>query len=100
MKRKYGWYIALLVIGLLSAGLLLAACGPEMATPTPGEKVAEVESPTSAPAGETPTATAEEESTPTQEPESSDGPAEDQDDWRVLGSPDAPVTIIEYSDFQ
>jgi protein-disulfide isomerase len=24
----------------------------------------------------------------------------DADDWHVLGSPDAPVTIVDYSDFQ
>ena len=76
MTRKYSWLLVLLVVTML-----IAACGPDMATPTPAAKPEEeVESPPTAPAG--------------------GGLPVDADDWRVLGSPDAPVTIVEYSDFQ
>ena len=51
-----------------------------------------------APVGGTPTKT--EEKAPTQEPTSAGEMPVDEDDWHVLGSPDAPVTIVEYSDFQ
>ena len=82
MRRKYGWLALLMILALF-----VAACGPEMATPTPrGEEVA----------------AAATEEVPESEPESSspgDFPV-DADDWHVLGSPDAPVTIFEYSDFQ
>jgi hypothetical protein len=37
---------------------------------------------------------------PTQEPLSSVDLPVDEDDWHVLGSPDALVTIVEYSEFQ
>ena len=95
MSRKHGWLLVLMVVALL-----VAACGPEMATPTARVASDAESSPTTAPAGETaepePSASeAEEVESPT--------PAElpvDADDWHVLGSPDAPITIIEYSDFQ
>lgn len=76
MTRKYSWLLVLLVVTML-----VAACGPDMATPTPAAKPEEeVEVQPTAPAGgELPV---------------------DADDWHALGSPDAPVTIIEYSDFQ
>jgi protein-disulfide isomerase len=76
MKRKHSW-----LLGLLVVALLVAACGPDMATPTPAAKPDEGDgSQATAPArGELPV---------------------DADDWHVLGSPDAQVTIIEYSDFQ
>ena len=86
MTRKYSWLLVLLVLTML-----VAACGPDMATPTPADKPEEeVESPPTAPAEEGPEATA---------PAGGELPV-DPDDWRVLGSPDAPVTVIEYSDFQ
>ena len=90
MKRGIGWLIVLVVVALL-----VAACGPSMATPTPGEKASE----------ESPSATAapvEETSTPQVKPsvESSTEYPVDADDWHILGSPDAPVTIVEYADFQ
>jgi protein-disulfide isomerase len=75
MSNKHGWLVLMTLVALL-----LAACGPEMATPTAG-----------APA---PTA-----SNASAVPPSGDLPV-DPDDWRALGAPDAPVTVIEYSDFQ
>jgi protein-disulfide isomerase len=97
MNKRQGWLIALLVVALL-----VAACGPQMATPTPAEKTADKEAATEAPAAETPdkAPTTVEEEKPTQEANPTAGSTVSSDDWRVLGSPDAPVTIIEYSDFQ
>lgn len=90
--RRFGWLVLLVVLALV-----LAACGPEMATPTPGgELEGSSQSPTAAPSGET--AGAEPGST-SSAPNSADLPV-DADDWHVLGSPDAAVTIVEYSDFQ
>ena len=86
MTRKYSWLLVLLVLTML-----VAACGPDMATPTPAAKPEEeVDAPPTAPAEEGPEATAP----------AADELSVDADDWRVLGSPDAPVTVIEYSDFQ
>ncbi len=93
MKQKHSWLLVLMV-----AALLVAACGPEMATPTPGEKAASTPSPTPATAGKTPTAA--QGSTPTATPMSVTDLPVDATDWRALGSPEAPVTLIEYSDFQ
>ena len=75
MTRKLNWLLALLVVTML-----IAACGPDMATPTPGAKPEE-----------------EAETQPTAPPAAESLP---DDDWRVRGSADAPVTIVEYSDFQ
>ena len=89
MSRKHGWTLVWILSAVVVA-LLVAACGPEMATSTP-RVVDDTESPpTAAPAGET------EDVKP---PDSGELPV-DADDWRVLGSPDAPITIVEYSDFQ
>ncbi len=86
MSRKHSWLITLLAVVLLAV-----ACGPEMATPTPGTKPADTSPPpTTVARGETPEA----------QPSPSDEVPEGADDWHVLGAPDAPVTIIEYSDFQ
>ena len=85
MTRKYSWLLVLLVVTML-----VAACGPDMATPTPAAKPEEADGPPTAPAEEGP-----EETAP------AGGELQlDADDRRVLGSPDAPVTVIEYSDFQ
>jgi hypothetical protein len=95
MSRKHGWLLMLVVVALL-----VAACGPEMATPTPRVMGDSESSSTAAPTGETaelePTASETEEVKPSASPELPVA----ADDWHVLGSSDAPVTIIEYSDFQ
>jgi hypothetical protein len=106
MRTKYGWLVALLAITLL-----VAACGPEMASPTPEEVVAVANTPADPateavdeePQDEEPAAAATEvQGDPTEEPESAQEPEEpvQSDDWHILGSPDAPVTIVDFSDFQ
>lgn len=91
MRKQYGWLAVLTIVALM-----VAACGPEMATPTPSETKAPVRPPTA----RSTEATAE---PPTAAPDV--GPLSyadliDAEDWHVLGSPDAPVTMVEYSDFQ
>jgi protein-disulfide isomerase len=101
MRKKYGWLMVLVAVVLL-----MVACGPQMATPTAGVKSGDKEpTPTqvarqtgavsTAPAGETASAG----TAAVQPPDYSQLPV-DANDWRTLGSPDAPVTIVEYSDFQ
>ncbi len=92
MKKTYGWLIALAVVVLLTV-----ACGPQMATPTSGAVTGDKEP--------TPVATEIAATVPAAETEEVQPPdygqlPVDADDWRALGSPDAPVTIAEYSDFQ
>lgn len=94
MAKRFSWSIALLV-----AALLIAACGSEMATPTPSAESADT-SPSATVADASPAATEEDAG---ETPESPAAPAKlpvDSDDWHVLGSPEATVTIVEYSDFQ
>lgn len=94
MRFRYAWLSVLMVLALL-----LAACGPQMATPQPGEEA----TPAAASPGEaSPTEPQTEAPTarPTAVPTEGGPAAESGDGWRVKGSADAPVTIIEYSDFQ
>jgi protein-disulfide isomerase len=95
MGKRFGWLVVLLVVALL-----VAACGPEMATPTPGTESADT-SPSATVADASPSATVEKagETSESQPAASAELPV-DEDDWHVLGSPDAPVTIVDYSDFQ
>ena len=83
MVRRHVWLFVLAV-----AALLVAACGPEMITPMVPTDAVIVES-----------TDVQEEGT-TAEPEPTADVQVDEDDWRVLGSADAAVTIVEYSDFQ
>jgi protein-disulfide isomerase len=90
---------------LVVLALLVAACGPEMTTPTASEPedvgaapttdTDEVASTEEAATAETPTG-----SETDQEEPSTGEIAVDSDDWHVLGAADAPVTIVEYADFQ
>ena len=83
MRLKHTWLAALVALALL-----VAACGPDMSTSTPGgQATASTQAPTQA-------ATTAVTQSPTT------GPVVDPNDWRTLGSADAKVTLIEYSDFQ
>jgi hypothetical protein len=100
MSRRLG-----LLIVFMTMVLLVVACGPEMATPTPSEVLDESGStPTEVSAAEadTPESSppASEVDTPESPPQASPELRVDADDWHVLGSPEASVTVIEYSDFQ
>jgi protein-disulfide isomerase len=98
MKKQFGWFTILVVMALL-----VVACGPQMATPTPRSAVpAATEEP--APGGDTEAEAEAPAELPTAEPATepldvADLPV-DSGDFHILGSPEAPVTIVEYSDFQ
>jgi protein-disulfide isomerase len=99
MNRTRVWLIAL--AGLLSMVLVVAACGPQMASPTP--KTAAVASPTAVAAktpaaGQTPSA-AKPTAAAAATVDTGKLPV-DAEDWHALGPADAAVTVIEYSDFQ
>ncbi len=91
MDLKRGWLMTLLI-----AVLLMAACGPEMATPTSGPTETAKSPATSVPSS---VPSVEASPAPTVEPVSL-AELVDAEDWHILGSPDAPVTVVEYSDFQ
>lgn len=98
MNVKVGWLIVLVLVALLAV-----ACGPETAAPTlpapATEEEVVAESPTETSFVEEIAPTEEQEPAEETEQPSAELPV-DEDDWHVLGSPDAPVTIVEYSDFQ
>jgi protein-disulfide isomerase len=91
MRKQHGWLFVLMVVALM-----VAACGPEMATPTPSETKAVVSPPT---ARSTEAVVGPPTAAPTVGPLSY-ADLIDAEDWHVLGSPDAPVTMVEYTDFQ
>jgi hypothetical protein len=94
MKKTEGWLIALAI-----AALLVAACGPEMVTPTP--QAAAGASPTArATAAPVTTPQVTVQQTATIEPVDLAKLPVDPIDYRALGPADAAVKIIEYSDFQ
>jgi cytoskeletal protein RodZ len=95
MSRTHGWLLLLLIMAML-----VAACGPQLATPTAGTQGNADSSPTKAPAAQATEPEPSASETESAEPSASSESPVDADDWRVLGSPDAPVTIFEYSDFQ
>jgi protein-disulfide isomerase len=88
MKRKHGWLVA-----LVAAALLVAACGPAMSTPTPGATATSAATATAVSSQPT-------QSTQPTQPAVSVASLVDPSDWHVLGSADAPVTLIEFTDFQ
>lgn len=91
MQKTNGWLLVLVALALL-----VAACGPQMATPTASEPEGAAAPTEDAASAETATTGSE----PVQEgPDPGELPV-DSDDWHVLGAPDAPVTIVEYADFQ
>ena len=87
MRLKRTWLAVLVALALL-----VAACGPDMSTSTPSGQAT---APTQA---ATPGATPAVQATDT--PATSAKPPVDPNDWRIQGSADATVTMIEYSEFQ
>ncbi len=88
------------LIGIIVLAVLLAACGPTATTPATSKPAGTTEKPAA-------TVTSVEETAPTTKPQATAPdrptevpPPEQSENWNVQGSPDAPVTIIEYSDFQ
>jgi uncharacterized lipoprotein YbaY len=91
MKQKRVWLIALAIVVML-----VAACGPQPATPTPKATVGA--SPT-VQAATTPVATTVVQPTATAVPLDLSKLPVDPNDWHALGPADAKVTIVEYSEF-
>ncbi len=93
MKRKQGWLSALALVALL-----VAACGPQLATPTPKPPAGTT---ATAPVAKTPTTPqATTQATATVQPVNPADLPVDPNDYHTIGQANAPVTFIEYSDFQ
>jgi hypothetical protein len=95
MSRTKVWLLLLVV-----TAMLLAACGPQMATPTAGTQGNADSSPTTAPAAQATEPEPSASETESARPSASGEWPVNADDWHVLGSSDASVTIVDYSDFQ
>ncbi len=97
MKRRQGWLSALAL-----AALLLAACGPQLATPTPKAAGTTPTVPVAqTPGAQTavPTQIAATQ-VPTAVPVNPADLPVDPNDYHTIGQATAPVEFIEYSDFQ
>jgi protein-disulfide isomerase len=98
MTVKSGWFI---LVALLVVMLLATACGPQADAPTLADQATAERSEATEASGN-PTeevAPSGAETSPTESGVSAELPV-DEGDWHVLGSPDAPITMVEYSDFQ
>jgi protein-disulfide isomerase len=101
MRLKYGWLIMLVVVALLAA-----ACGPQEGVQTLSDQATAEQSSdavadnSAAAAGADPTEETTKEAASSEGESSSAELPVDEGDWHVLGSPDAPITMVEYSDFQ
>jgi protein-disulfide isomerase len=93
MRLKQGWLIVLVV-----AVLLVASCGGSLEGATTAPEATQAQA-TAAGSSDGQSAAAPEEEPAKTSTVSAVLPV-DSDDWHILGSPDAPVTIVEYSDFQ
>jgi hypothetical protein len=87
MKERRGWILVVAIVVLL-----VGACAPQDLT-TPAVEDRETPQAATAPTGETSSAASSDS------PSSAEYPV-DEDDWHVLGAPDAPVTMVDFSDFQ
>jgi protein-disulfide isomerase len=95
MTRRHGWLIALVL-----AALLVAACGPQMATPTVKAPEGNVTPTNVADGGPTQVVPTAAPTATSVEPVDVAKLPVDPADWHALGAADAKVTIVEYSDFQ
>ncbi len=94
MKRKQGWFVALVLVALV-----LASCGPSTPTAKPPTSVAKT--PTTPQVQPTQgQATAQPTPQPTPIPVDWNSLTVDSSDWHVYGNANAPVTLVEYFDFQ